>query len=99
MLAQVPVKWIRRAGSAQLTTADICVSRMFLCTAEPMKVGELLKVEVNLPDGPLVLIVVVKNCGRRGQRAGAGVAVFQAADEDAARWRRFCSTLGCELPT
>jgi hypothetical protein len=97
-LAQVPARWIRRSGASPLTTADVCVRGMFLCTAEQARIGELLKIEILLADGALPMMVVVRNRGVRGGRQGVGVETYQLTDEDGFRWKRFCRSLGCEMP-
>lgn len=94
VLAQVPARWLRRTGTANLATADVCVRGLFLCTTEPARIGELLKIELALPGGPLTMMVVVRNSGLRGGHAGLGVEVYQLAEDETVRWMRFCSTLG-----
>ncbi|MCA1664885.1 MAG: PilZ domain-containing protein [Myxococcales bacterium] len=93
VLAQVPARWLRRTGAANVVTADVCARGLFLCTTDTARIGELLKIELALPDGPLTMMVVVRNCGVRGGRTGLGVEVYQL-EEDRARWTRFCVALG-----
>jgi hypothetical protein len=80
------VRWIKRSGYAESVTGDINAQGMFIQTTEAPTIGTLHRVEVDLPDGPLALLVVVKFVGCGVSGSGVGVEIHASDAEAQQRW-------------
>ena len=80
------VRWIRTGGVVELTAIDMNQHGMFLVTDEKVTVGELLRIEVLVPAGPLVMFVVVRFVGQSQYRNGMGVELSLVDSKYRALW-------------
>src|SRR5207245_11583210 len=73
----LPVRWIRKSGIIETTAADINLHGMFVRSAPGrIKPGEMLQLQVVLPDGNLDVFVVARFVGQTESGAGVGVEIF-----------------------
>jgi len=93
VLAEVPLRWVRDTGVVHSSSADVSDTGLFFRSDEPVDVGELLQLEIDLPDGPMRLLVTVRHVSSDAARPGFGVALFADNTASAVRWRSFCSDL------
>src|SRR4051812_2938495 len=91
--ADLPIQWVRDSGVVHSACADVSDKGLFFRSTEPVKVGELLQFECELPDGPMRLIVTVRHVSNRPGRQGFGVSLFADNTASAKRWERYCSGL------
>lgn len=102
-LAAIPVMLRRRSADAQLVTADVSRTGVYIVTDSPPPERELLRLSLELPDGrPLDVIgVVARTEGRPdGENAegadgapGMGIDFFALDKEDRHRWERYVRQL------
>jgi hypothetical protein len=85
---ELPVRWLRRDGSVEAATGDLNAHGMFIRTDEPFELNSLHRIEVELPDGPIALHVVVKSVGRGVSGVGVGVEIHAVSESVMKRWVR-----------
>lgn len=93
--------WIRRSGNVEAAIADVSQAGLFVRTTGVPRIGELVRLEVYVPDDPipLALCVVVRSTRRHGPHGGFGVELHTVDDETRRRWTALYSSLGRgELP-
>ena len=61
---------------------------LFVRTHLDLDVGERVQLSIELPDGIIQAIVVVRSPGPSSDGRGAGVELHEMTDLDRARWRR-----------
>jgi hypothetical protein len=81
----------RRAWSA--TSADVSRHGMFLRADDPPRERFLVKLDIELPDGPLEATAFVSRRVERTERSGVGVQFFALSAEAKTRWDQFVATL------
>ena len=87
---QLPVVWVRRGRRDELQTADISHEGMFLKSDEQLDPGQLMHLEVNLPnEKPLLIFATTRFCGRSMAGPGIGVQIYVISDHDRRRWLSF----------
>jgi hypothetical protein len=86
----VPVKWIRRMNDVDAIAIDINLHGMFLRTDETgVLPGQLMQVEVLLPDGVLELFVIARFVGLTERGLGIGVEIFVMDDVARGKWGNY----------
>lgn len=92
--------WLRRSGNVESAIADVSDGGLFVRSTDLPRIGELIRLEVYVPDDPipLPLCVVVRSARRRGPRSGFGVELHTVDDETRRRWTAFYSSLGRGVP-
>lgn len=88
--------WLRRGGNVEAAIADVSDGGLFVRSTDMPCIGELVRLEVYLPDDPipLPLCVVVRSARRHGPRIGFGVELHTVDDQTRRRWTALYSSLG-----
>ncbi|MDB4967574.1 MAG: hypothetical protein JWN44_3263 [Myxococcales bacterium] len=66
---------------------------LFFRSAEPVKIGELLQFEFDMPDGLMRMLVTVRHISSDPERQGFGLSLFAENTSSARRWEKFCAEL------
>jgi len=69
--------------------ADVNEHGLFIATQCSVEPGELIKVVIELPDGPLTACVVVRFVGRTSAGQGLGTEFLCVGESEMRRWSRY----------
>jgi hypothetical protein len=86
--AELPVRWVRARDAIAMVADSLSIEGLFLRIAEPPPVGSLVPIEVDLPSGQTVqMVVVVRFIGKSSRGAGMGVEIHSLDKEWHETWR------------
>jgi hypothetical protein len=93
----LPVRWIRRPNDVETIAIDMNIHGMFLRTDEPSVLpGQLMQVEVKLPEGSLELFVIARFVGLTERGLGIGVEIFVMDDVARGKWANYYRALAVQ---
>lgn len=88
--SSLPVTWVMRDRSVEVVAADVSAEGMFLRTSEQTTPGMLMRIEVQLPETPpIVLFAMARYIGRTSSGEGIGAEIYVASDADRRRWLKY----------
>ncbi len=85
------VRWIRDGITRELSAIDMNQHGMFLVTDEVIRVGNLLRIEALVPNGPIIMFVKVRFVGFSQSCRGMGVELSMVDSKYRALWGDFYS--------
>jgi hypothetical protein len=81
-------RWLRPSGAVAIEIGDISAHGLFLTNTLEMPIGQLQKIEVELPDKRCVtLLVVPRHAARSEWATGLGLEIHTASQRDRDEWR------------
>ena len=87
------VTWSTSNATLQLIGTGANAHGFFLRTEREVNVGELMKVDLLLPDGPQRFIVAARFVGTSSEGRGVGCEIFVAEEAARRSWARFLQSL------
>lgn len=98
----LPAVWRRGWRRDELRVRDLNADGMYLATDAKVALNYLMDLVIELPDGPLEVLVVARFQGRSRHGPGIGVAIHAIDPDDRKRWhayhRRLLEQLVDRLP-
>ena len=91
---QLTARWLRPGRALPITVADMNAHGLFLADQRDMPLGELQQIEVDLPTGPVRLLVVPRYNVGTEWAGGVGVEIFAASPLDRNLWMWCFETSG-----
>jgi hypothetical protein len=82
----LPVRWVRYLRPIDGEVTDINMHGLFIRTPAEVNVGELMQLQVQLPDGALTLFAVSRFVGVTRKGRGIGVEIYVIDPIDHHRW-------------
>jgi hypothetical protein len=85
--------WTTSSATTHLIGTGANAHGFFLRTERDIPLGELMKIDVVLPDGPQRFIVSARFIGTSAEGRGVGVEIFVANEAARRSWARFLQSL------
>lgn len=82
--------WKRGRVTVRSVTRDTSTDGLFIATAEPIAMNQVMDLTVVLPSGPVSLLAVSRRRVRDDAGAGLGVTIFAMEPLERARWNAHC---------
>jgi hypothetical protein len=87
--SELPVGWKRGRKLIEVHACDVSADGMLLQTDVEYPVNQMMELTVELPSGPVSMVVVSRLCGDTRHGRGIGVSILAMDQLERARWNRY----------
>ena len=83
----LPVTWLRLSNDVKGIARNISLEGMFVELETAVEVGFIMRLRVDLPDGPVNAVGEARFAGDTATGHGCGILIFTLGREDQQRWQ------------